>query len=81
MGQTYFGTDGIRGTVGEAPMTPDFALHLGWAAGRVLLDQLSRGRTEAHHAARPCLRNNAFRASLAALMLLHLGAACVSPLT
>ncbi|MES2883336.1 MAG: phosphoglucosamine mutase [Pseudomonadota bacterium] len=32
----YFGTDGIRGTVGTAPMTPDFALKLGWAAGRVL---------------------------------------------
>lgn len=32
----YFGTDGIRGRVGEAPMTPDFVLRLGWAAGRVL---------------------------------------------
>jgi phosphoglucosamine mutase len=32
----YFGTDGIRGRVGRAPMTPDFALRLGWAAGRVL---------------------------------------------
>ncbi|HEY0974142.1 MAG TPA: phosphoglucosamine mutase [Solimonas sp.] len=32
----YFGTDGVRGRVGEAPMTPDFALKLGWAAGRVL---------------------------------------------
>lgn len=32
----YFGTDGIRGRVGEAPMTPEFALRLGWAAGRVL---------------------------------------------
>ncbi len=36
MSRTYFGTDGIRGTVGEPPMTPDFALKLGWAAGRVL---------------------------------------------
>jgi len=32
----YFGTDGIRGTVGEHPITPDFVLKLGWAAGRVL---------------------------------------------
>jgi len=31
----YFGTDGIRGTVGQAPITPDFMLKLGWAAGRV----------------------------------------------
>jgi phosphoglucosamine mutase len=36
MGRQYFGTDGIRGTVGEAPITPDFMLKLGWAAGRVL---------------------------------------------
>ena len=32
----YFGTDGIRGTVGEPPITPDFVMKLGWAAGRVL---------------------------------------------
>ncbi|MFQ1008307.1 phosphoglucosamine mutase [Gilliamella apicola] len=32
----YFGTDGIRGKVGEYPITPDFALKLGWAAGRIL---------------------------------------------
>lgn len=30
----YFGTDGIRGCVGEAPITPDFMLRLGWAAGQ-----------------------------------------------
>ncbi len=36
MSRTYFGTDGIRGRVGEAPITPDFMLKLGWAAGRVL---------------------------------------------
>lgn len=36
MSRRYFGTDGIRGTVGEAPITPDFVLKLGWAAGRVL---------------------------------------------
>lgn len=32
----YFGTDGIRGTVGTPPITPDFVLKLGWAAGQVL---------------------------------------------
>ncbi len=31
----YFGTDGIRGTVGKFPITPDFMLKLGWAAGKV----------------------------------------------
>ena len=36
MSRTYFGTDGIRGTVGTAPITPDFMLRLGHAVGRVL---------------------------------------------
>ena len=36
MTKKYFGTDGIRGPVGTFPITPDFALKLGWAAGRVL---------------------------------------------
>ena len=36
MSRTYFGTDGIRGTVGEAPITPDFLLRLGHAVGQVL---------------------------------------------
>ena len=36
MSRKYFGTDGVRGTVGQPPMTPDFALKLGWAAGKVL---------------------------------------------
>ncbi|HNI86131.1 MAG TPA: phosphoglucosamine mutase, partial [Ottowia sp.] len=36
MSRQYFGTDGIRGTVGQAPITPDFALRLGHAVGRVL---------------------------------------------
>ena len=35
MGKKYFGTDGIRGRVGEPPITPDFLLHLGWAVGRI----------------------------------------------
>lgn len=36
MSRKYFGTDGIRGEIGKAPMTPDFVLKLGWAAGKVL---------------------------------------------
>jgi phosphoglucosamine mutase len=36
MSRQYFGTDGIRGTVGQAPITPDFMLRLGHAVGRVL---------------------------------------------
>jgi phosphoglucosamine mutase len=42
MTRKYFGTDGIRGTVGQAPITPDFVLRLAHAVGRVLK------RTEAH---------------------------------
>ena len=40
--RTYFGTDGIRGTVGEPPITPDFMLRLGHAVGRVLKSQDAR---------------------------------------
>jgi phosphoglucosamine mutase len=36
MARSYFGTDGIRGTVGQSPITPDFILRLGHAVGRVL---------------------------------------------
>lgn len=39
MGRKHFGTDGIRGRVGEPPITPDFMLHLGWAAGKVLAER------------------------------------------
>lgn len=35
MSKKFFGTDGIRGTVGDYPITPDFMLKLGWATGRV----------------------------------------------
>ncbi len=38
MSRRFFGTDGIRGRVGEPPMTVDFILKLGWAAGRVFAD-------------------------------------------
>ena len=36
MTRKYFGTDGIRGKVSTFPLTPDFAMKLGWAAGTVL---------------------------------------------
>lgn len=39
MARQYFGTDGIRGTVGQAPITPDFVLRLAHAVGRVLKRQ------------------------------------------
>ncbi len=35
MSRKYFGTDGIRGRVGQSPITPDFMMRLGWAAGKV----------------------------------------------
>ena len=38
MARKYFGTDGVRGRVGEAPITPDFVLRLGYAAGKVLAE-------------------------------------------
>ncbi len=42
MSRTYFGTDGIRGTVGQLPITPDFMLRLGHAVGRVLRRSAAR---------------------------------------
>ncbi|MDO9284939.1 MAG: phosphoglucosamine mutase [Aquabacterium sp.] len=42
MTRKFFGTDGIRGTVGQAPITPDFMLRLGHAVGRVLKRSLKR---------------------------------------
>ena len=44
MTRRYFGTDGIRGTVGEYPITADFMLKLGWAMGRVLDKQRGRAK-------------------------------------
>lgn len=42
MSRKYFGTDGVRGLVGELPITPDFVMKLGWAAGKVLAAQGSK---------------------------------------
>ena len=41
MTRKYFGTDGVRGLVGKAPMTPDFVLRLGYAAGKVFAGKIS----------------------------------------
>ena len=42
MSRKYFGTDGVRGLVGEYPITPEFVMKLGWAAGKVLAKQGTR---------------------------------------
>jgi phosphoglucosamine mutase len=49
MSRKYFGTDGVRGRVGEAPITPDFMLRLGYAAGLTLVarEQLPSGERPA----------------------------------
>ncbi|MDR3055814.1 MAG: phosphoglucosamine mutase [Zoogloeaceae bacterium] len=49
MSRKYFGTDGVRGKVGEYPITPEFALKLGYAAGKVLVSrsELSAGERPA----------------------------------
>ena len=39
MARKYFGTDGIRGRVGQSPITPDFMMRLGWAAGKVFAQE------------------------------------------
>jgi phosphoglucosamine mutase len=50
MARKYFGTDGIRGRVGEVPITPEFVIHLGYSAGKVLTSSdwhLSKGERPA----------------------------------
>jgi phosphoglucosamine mutase len=44
MARKYFGTDGVRGKVGESPITPDFVMRLGFAAGRVLCNERTGAR-------------------------------------
>lgn len=50
MSRKYFGTDGVRGRVGQSPITPDFVMRLGFAAGKVLLDRSTMPAGE-----RPCV--------------------------
>ncbi len=51
MSRKYFGTDGVRGKVGEAPITPDFVMRLGYAAGKVLV----AAEHESMHGDRPAV--------------------------
>src|SRR5689334_8950998 len=51
MSRKYFGTDGVRGRVGQAPITPDFVLKLGYCAGKVL----SRADIAPPHRDRPAV--------------------------
>ena len=44
MARKYFGTDGVRGKVGELPITPEFVMRLGYAAGEVLVQQAKLGK-------------------------------------
>ena len=56
MSRKYFGTDGVRGMVGQSPMTPDFVLRLGYAAGCAMVARRAGLRTEQRadgHAERP----------------------------
>lgn len=43
MSRKYFGTDGVRGRVGQYPITPDFVLRMGYAAGKVLANRCDAG--------------------------------------
>lgn len=45
MTRKYFGTDGVRGRVGQSPITPDFVMRLGYSAGKVLV---AHGEAELH---------------------------------
>ncbi len=45
MTRKYFGTDGVRGRVGQSPITPDFVMRLGYSAGKVLV---AHGRKHGH---------------------------------
>ena len=52
MSRKYFGTDGVRGLVGQMPITPEFVMRLGYAAGAVLvMDEMQRGNI--HEGERP----------------------------
>jgi phosphoglucosamine mutase len=50
MSRKYFGTDGVRGRVGDVPITPEFVMRLGYAAGKVLVSQDS-GLPQGEHPA------------------------------
>lgn len=45
MARKYFGTDGVRGLVGQDPITPEFVLKLAFAAGKALVARETRPQT------------------------------------
>jgi phosphoglucosamine mutase len=47
MTRRYFGTDGVRGRVGQSPITPDFVMRLGYSAGKVLVEHGASGHLKA----------------------------------
>ncbi|HEY5644866.1 MAG TPA: phosphoglucosamine mutase, partial [Pseudomonadales bacterium] len=49
MSRRFFGTDGIRGRVGEHPITPEFCLRLGWAVGRVFARRTGQSQDHETH--------------------------------
>ena len=55
MSRKYFGTDGIRGRVGQPPITPDFVLRLGYAAGEVLVRRAKMSGSAAKGGERPAV--------------------------
>ncbi|MSQ74130.1 MAG: phosphoglucosamine mutase [Betaproteobacteria bacterium] len=55
MERKYFGTDGVRGRVGEPPMTPDFVMRLGYAAGEVLLRRAGQNGSRLAPGTRPTI--------------------------
>lgn len=54
MARKHFGTDGVRGKVGESPITPDFVMRLGYSAGKVLV-ALESSRRHGKHGERPAV--------------------------
>ena len=54
MSKKYFGTDGVRGLVGQMPITPEFVMKLGYAAGTTLVAREAQ-RTQAHGGERPAV--------------------------
>ena len=55
MSRKYFGTDGVRGRVGQPPITPEFVLRLGYAAGEVLVRRARRGGSASKGGERPAV--------------------------
>ena len=55
MSRKYFGTDGVRGRVGQSPITPDFVLRLGYAAGKVVVKRAKMRGSAAKGGERPAV--------------------------